>query len=88
MDKIDDGGPAFPTEQPVEFISDGRSIPLPHRYAFVGGMSLRDHYAALALVHFSSFISMKHSASTAKIIAALCYDMADAMIAERKKRNS
>lgn len=48
------------------------------------GMSLRDWFAGQALTEFSSLISVDKPA-TLRVVAALCFEMADAMLAERAK---
>lgn len=87
MEKIDDGGAAFPTanyDKPGEYF--GSSI-----MTIRGGMSLRDWFAGQALVGVVTYredvepLSLKGSLSKthAEIIAENVYFMADAMIKER-----
>lgn len=65
----------------AEASGDGRSpIPL-----VADGVTLRDWFAGQALISFANFIEVKQSAATAKIIADLAYEMADAMLAARSK---
>jgi hypothetical protein len=53
------------------------------------GMSLRDYFAAKALVGFQAFVrggwSGEMPADMARHIAVNCYAIADAMLAEREK---
>lgn len=71
-DKIDDGGPAFPT--------DGR---LQHGSAY-DGMSLRDWFAGQSLAAELCDIN-SNPIMTPREAAALCYRMADMMLEARKK---
>lgn len=73
--KIDDGGEAFP----IPGMEHGPVPPTP-------GMSLRDWFAgqALALINYAGLRST--STERAPINAArMAYELADAMIAQRKK---
>jgi hypothetical protein len=63
----DDGGPAFPTK--------GSAYEIP-------GMSLRDYFAAHAIVVANEY------SSCVETMAACAYEIADAMIAEREGRVS
>lgn len=69
-----DGGPAFPSENPAEFVS---------------GISLRDYFAAKALQGFLSTCEREPggavSSLSAEALARASYEMADAMLAERAK---
>lgn len=47
--------------------------------------TLRDWFAGQALTEFASFINVKRSAETSKVVAALSYELADAMIAARSR---
>lgn len=69
MTKIDDGGPAFPT--------DGR---IQHGTPY-DGMSLRDHFAGQALAESTRDIWANHKYED---VAKRAYAIADAMIAARK----
>lgn len=73
-ERINDGGNAFPASHHEVAISE------------TAGMSLRDWFAGQALTEFANFISVQRSAETSKIVAALCYQMADAMLAARTNR--
>jgi len=64
-----DGGPAFPNE-----------------YDYIPGMTLRDWFAGQALAGLwtdDSAVAMSRSCSV--VMAEDCYQMADAMLAEREK---
>jgi len=84
-EKKNDGGPAFPTTERVEWHEDlGQGKPGYREYMATGGMTLRDYFAAKAMrvmmpgalrdgnqhVHREDFGQL----------AGLCYEMADAMI--------
>ena len=80
MSAVKDGGPAFPQKEPLT--SDCQ------------GMSLRDHFAGLAMQarisDYESCMSLmehvkKHGISFAAEVATQAYDMADAMLAQREK---
>ena len=72
-----DGGPAFPT---TEYL-DGSPV------GISGGLSLRDYFAAQALIGFFTQYPREHGVAhtEAPKLAADCYVMADAMLAERAK---
>jgi hypothetical protein len=84
----DDGGPAFPSIAPefdgidsngVERWSSGPS----------GGMGLRDHFAGQAMAALladgkTMWVTDKAESVCARV-SRMAYEMADAMIAERKK---
>ncbi len=74
---IDTGGLAFPL--PGMTLSDGRG------YASNPGMTLRDWFAGQVLVGVWSDSTLS---GTPKTIAEGCYEMADAMLAERAKVQS
>ena len=77
-DKIDDGEPAFPS-QPVG------SAGLPLHEGF-DGMSLRDWFAGQALVGIMSDSGMRpDNLAEFAHMAARLFQVADAMIAARKK---
>jgi hypothetical protein len=48
------------------------------------GMTLRDYFAAQAMLEFCSWVEVKNPA-TMPVVARLAYEMADAMLAERAK---
>lgn len=66
-----DGGPAFPNPQPL----------------VSSGMSLRDYFAAAAIGPVLGLASKTSSPEWAdgKKMARCCYEMADAMLAQRDK---
>lgn len=75
---FNDGGPAFP-QLDVEVVSDTYAVTTAR-----GGMSLRDYFAAAALrVRYGDGTAM-----TQEDAAAMAYQLADAMIAEREKRHA
>lgn len=80
--KAEDGGRAFPTLEMFEEYHGGVGGYVKH-YAPIGGMSLRDYFAAQAMADvYSHFDWMGDSINKA---AALSYAIADAMIKERAK---
>jgi hypothetical protein len=77
---IDDGGYAYPFKLEHEFDKESG---VPTRTEVFPGMSLRDHFAGLAL----PVASRQYSVDSAKYhhhVASECYAQADAMIAARK----
>lgn len=84
MEKKNDGGPAFPIY--IEKI-------VPGNYARAHpGMSLRDWFAGQALRGILAWDAEMNNRSRTdvstepQIIAASCYNIADAMLAEREKK--
>lgn len=80
MDKINDGGPAFPF---IEQNADGSP------YTQTPGMSLRDHFAgqALALLGGRAWDHIEGSdRAIVKAWAQTAYVVADAMLAAREGR--
>lgn len=75
MDK-NDGGPAFPRSL-ASIHGDYKSM----SQASSHGMTLRDYFAAAALGGWFG----QDSAGNPEIVAATCYEFADAMIAVRGK---
>mgnify|MGYP003394702315 FL=1 len=71
-----DGGPAFPTD--TEHQPQGHVMHLT-------GMSLRDYFAAAALVHPSVVDRVNPTHTMPAAVAAWAYEIADAMLAERDK---
>lgn len=71
MEKINDGGPAFPSTRKVG------SVELTD-----GGMTLRDYFAAKAM---EGLLSSPTDPSSAKAAAEWSYEMADAMLAAREQ---
>lgn len=89
---FNDGGPAFAEHRKVE-LENGKSC-----YRRVGGMSLRDYFAGAVLIGQSSILDerrcpsdrLKDAEAWCKDMhagdAKYCYEMADAMLAERSKQ--
>jgi len=72
-DKINDGGPAFPTEpntQPGFYLHQG--------------MSLRDHFASHIACGMAAFSGTSGISFGPRDIAGRAYEVADAMLAARK----
>ena len=85
-DEIDDGGPAFPC--PITS-TDGGGTELSNEYG-LGGMSLRDYFAAKAMQGMLSNAEMMQNDkgvrnNTFANYAAAAYIQADAVLAERSK---
>lgn len=88
----DDGGPVFPQEK-IELLNINASPggkqtvePITERQ---GGMSLHDWFAGAALqgaMFALSYTEGEARQKYAEQIPTLCYAMADAMIAEKRKR--
>lgn len=78
MSKINDGGPVFPVLVKVGDVATSD-----------GGMSLRDYFAGQALAHLSPHLLTKmhlHGVVPKALdIAALAYEVADAMLAAREE---
>ena len=76
----DDGGPAFPLPS-GEFLGEDRTT----------GMSLRDYFAGQAMASPHDMAAVLKLAQQAglrptEMLALICYDWADAMLAERAIR--
>ena len=79
----DDGGLAFSTEIDAE---DSKGYPITGK--IIGGMSLRDWFAGMALQGILAESSHPQSTGSwkqAKEFAKTAYEFSDAMLAERKK---
>jgi hypothetical protein len=76
QDMKDTGGHAFPHQLDIPN-EDG--INIRHRSR---GMTLRDYFAGMAM---QGFIACPNTRGEPNDIAAWCYQMADAMLAERSK---
>jgi len=75
---VNDGGPAFPSDKPVKFYSDGSTA------ARAEGMSLRDWFAGQALGGMAGYsLSRDESAGS---VASLAYFVADAMLKAREEQ--
>jgi hypothetical protein len=70
-----DGGPAFPTASWASEYADKPN--------YEGGMTLRDYFAAKAMALVSERANLPHTGP--EEWAAACYEIADAMLAERAK---
>ena len=84
MTKHDDGGPAFPGFGQV-FTTDGQGRTQPQAaWGIEGasGMTLRDWFAGQAMNTLRSQLMGRGSDAD---VAARCYEIADAMLAERAK---
>jgi len=80
MSKENDGGPAFP--RPVSESKYSDDI-----FHVEQGMSLRDYFAGQAMIalHSSEQRGGKWTSESAVYCAKNAYELADAMLAERKK---
>ena len=70
-----DGGQAFPNTYE-------RNLPQGRRTVSTGGMTLRDYFAGQALI---GIVKLNESRFWPEDDAKRCYEIADAMIAERNK---
>jgi hypothetical protein len=75
MSNTKTGGPAFPQA----------SYNMKGGYDIIGGMTLRDYFAAKAMVGWLTTWEFDESVNAATL-AEFCYRMADAMLAERDKK--
>lgn len=74
QDKV--GGQAFP--QPVAYTPLGQEVPS------YPGMTLRDYFAAKALAGMLADPNVRLGDNGTKIVAALAFEVADAMLAARE----
>ena len=82
MSTINDGGSAFPAKR-ARFGTYGEDIANPIQ---VPGMTLRDYFAAKALVGVCSMVATNtHDIKDDNALATDCYRMADAMLKARLK---
>lgn len=85
MSEIDNGGPAFPVELHATTKDcmgfDGDIVKAGH-VATYGGMSLRDYFAAKAMLHMLTLDNLERRDE----VAEASYLMADAMLAERNRQ--
>jgi hypothetical protein len=82
MDKINDGGPAFPSGETVtEMRADGST----YTYSAAPGMTLRDYFAAKFMQGFIAAPDREteYSHVTKDECAKRAYQMADAMLRAR-----
>ena len=75
--KRDNGGPAFPAVT-TQYNTDSCM----REVTSIGGMSLRDYFAAKVL---QGFHASQAFGGDSAVIAALAYERADAMLKEREK---
>lgn len=73
---MDTGGPAFPSNRQA-----GEKYAVEH----VEGMTLRDYFAAKAMVAVSEAAVMSHKSLSPEDFCKGCYEVADAMLKERVK---
>ena len=88
-DKINNGGPAFPqtelSETEMRINENGRSEARTD-YNIVGGMSLRDYFAAKAMQGLLSYTyAADRFRGDLKCAAIEAYEIADAMLEAREK---
>lgn len=88
MSEVKDwGGTAYPVNPPLD-PGGGSAAGYPYPES---GMFLRDYFAGQALARHAELISLDESdvwvKAQLKVIAKLCYDQADAMIAARNTGN-
>jgi len=92
-DKIDDGGPAFPSDYPRDQYDCGGGI----SWSGTMGVSVRDYFAAKVLqAYFSNSdhvtslynIAKKGKTDFRSLVAEYAYEMADIMLAQRQKETS
>jgi hypothetical protein len=84
MTKHDDGGPAFPCDNITRRDEKGKFF---GAEVSISGMSLRDHFAGLALQSLSAAVqdeSITTLEDRAEDTARACYTIADAMLKARK----
>jgi hypothetical protein len=73
MNNTNTGGPAFPTTKPLEHWGDPNQ-----------GMTLRDYFAAKAMVFYFAGPDAKVISKQPDAIARWCYIMADEMLKARE----
>jgi hypothetical protein len=86
---INDGGPAFPVECQWYEEQAPQGIQTGSRTGWTTGMSLRDYFAAKAMVGYMGYITSWEGVAMSrshKEIAEESYAIADAMIAARKSK--
>lgn len=76
--KVEDGGPAFPQLEVVSCERDDHGDLIEPFTSSVGGMTIRDHFAGIAMS------SLMTRGSDPDLIAHMSYRMSDAMIRARK----
>lgn len=86
---INDGGPAFPHPELTQDIENGCKT-----WECATGLSIRDYFAAKALVGVLSSLTPEDRAEMAQhpcdemneLVAGGCYHVADAMLKQREKK--
>ena len=79
-DEVEDGGPAFPHS-----VTIGPSGDVYSSDDFACGMSLRDYFAARVMVEMIRLTMDADGGWDNGAVAAGCYRLADAMLAERTR---
>lgn len=83
------GGSAFPHAIPTGFCRVKDDLTIEREFQTVGGMTLRDWYAGMALTAVMNTLDNKHTGVYIlpydETVASLAFMIADAMIAERNK---
>lgn len=91
MTQKNTGGPAFPGKVNVPDMEDvNTGEALTFREEDHPGMTLRDYFAANALIKWSEMITLQvgnedGNKTQMKVVAEICYAFADAMIEAREK---
>lgn len=84
-----DGGQAFPVAgtpgQPCEFRAGEWFVKPRDGYS---GMTLRDYFASQALSGLCVVESWSDLQGHGALVASICYELADAMLAEREKEHN
>jgi hypothetical protein len=83
MDKVNDGGPAFPQQ-----LSDGQCERGGTKHFGRAGMTLRDWFAGQAMIALGSSDVRSEEMPNYNVWAKNAFDLADAMLAERAKQKS
>ena len=81
----DNGGPAFPSENPLEFVTGMTLRDFFAAKAIPSGLNVSSHDAANLVGRECPFDSAGKIQWLADVHAALCWIMADAMLKERAK---
>ena len=81
MNEKNDGGPAFPMAFTALAVGDNTSLSVPCPSDIPRGMSLRDWFAGQTLPMILDAVCPENN--SAQEIASACYEIADAMLAER-----
>lgn len=84
MSKENNGGPAFPNKTEATGWDGLRSTHFEHK----GGMTLRDYFAAKAMIAIgepASYVGAEETKRSYKAFASKAYKLADAMLEARNK---